>query len=145
MAKASLTLQSGTIVTIEGTAGEINELIALYDSARSRSSTGQSRGDGPASVPTSGTPSIEDGREPTGSVDLAAIVNHVKSCEEAELIGKNILDKSDRVPQVLLPLYIVHEHMGNVAGLTSGDVSKVTAELGIRIGVPNASTMLSGS
>jgi hypothetical protein len=100
---------------------------------------------GAVSYPPKSKASSKVEREPAGPVDLVAVVNHIKSCEEAEQIEKEILDKIDQLPRVLLPLYIVHEYMGNMAGLTSGEVSKVTTELGIRIDVANASRTLSGS
>jgi hypothetical protein len=144
MAKASLTLQNGTLVTIEGTAVEIHELIAFYGSVLDASSPDRSRNAGTASVPPKGTSSVEDEQGPIKAVDLMAIVNHIRSCDEAERVGKNILDKVDQLSRVLLPLYIVFEYMGNVTGLTSGEISKVTMELGIRITTANASTILSG-
>lgn len=41
-------------------------------------------------------------------VDLMAIVNYVKSCDEAEGIEGKILDQTDQLPRVLLPMYIVY-------------------------------------
>jgi hypothetical protein len=145
MAKASLTLQNGTVVTVDGSALEIHELIAFYDSVPKTSSSGQARNAGPSSASPKGAPSVEKKEKPVKSADLMAIVNHIKSCDEAELIEKNILDKIDQLPRVLLPLYIVYEYMGNMSGLTSGEISKVTTELGIRIMTGNASTTLSGA
>jgi hypothetical protein len=145
MAKALLSLANGTVVTIEGTAVEVHELLTFYDSAPGSSSQGQSRNAGAASVRSKRTSPLEDEQEPVELVDLMAIVNHIKSGDEAECIEKNILDKIDQLPRVLLPLYVVYERMGNTTGLTSGEISKVTTELGIRIMVANASTILSGS
>ena len=47
--------------------------------------------------------------------------------------------------RILLPLYIVHEYYGNSIGLTSGDVSKITTDLGVPVQTPNASRTLSGT
>jgi hypothetical protein len=74
---------------------------------------------------------------------LADIVREVKDCDEAEQIEKNVLDKTSQVNRTLLPLYIVHDCMENKHALTSGDVSKVTAQLGVRISTANASNTLS--
>jgi hypothetical protein len=49
---------------------------------------------------------------------------------------------SDRT---LLPLYIVHEHLDNAFALSSGDVTKVTSDLGVRVSQPAASRTLSGT
>jgi len=72
------------------------------------------------------------------------IVNHVKSCDEAESIGTHILDQTDQLARVLLPMYIVFEQMNNAHGLTSGQISKVTAQLGVLVKQPNVSKTLSG-
>jgi len=69
----------------------------------------------------------------------------VKNCDEAESIENKILDKASQVNRTLLPLYIVHEHMDNAVALTSGDINKITTDLGIPIATPNASRTLSGT
>lgn len=38
-----------------------------------------------------------------------------------------------------------HEHLNNAFGLTSGEVAKITTDLGIPISQPNASRTLSGT
>ena len=76
---------------------------------------------------------------------MMAIVNHVKSCEEAESIETRILDQTDQLARVLLPMYIVYEHMNNEHGLTSGQISKVTVQLGVPVKLPNVSKTLSGT
>lgn len=55
------------------------------------------------------------------------------------------MDRPAQVNRTLLPLYIVHEHLDNAFGLTSGEVTKVTTNLGIPISQPNASRTLSGT
>ncbi len=77
--------------------------------------------------------------------DLAKIVNLVKDCDESEAIGKEILDRTSQVDRTLLPLYVVHEYMGNAFDLTSGHISKVTGDLGIRISQPAASRTLAAT
>lgn len=149
MAKASLTLPNGTIVLVEGTIEEVRALLAFYGTAQSKSSQTQNR----TRVRHSGrtakrerTPSKDMGND-TGESDLALsqIVNLVKSCDEAEAIEKNILDRTSQVDRTLLPLYIVHKHLANARGLSSGDVSKITKDLGVPISTPNASKTLSST
>lgn len=138
MAKATLKLPNGTSVLIEGTTDEVAKLLELYS------------GDG-KSTPRRSSPSRKSKRRklsklpPKREIDLAEIVNLVKTCEEAELIEVQVLDKAASVNRVLLPLYVVHEHKENSFGLTSGDVSIVTKDLGIPISTPNASRTLSGA
>jgi hypothetical protein len=74
-----------------------------------------------------------------------AIVNHAKSSDEAEGIEIRILDQTDQLPRVLLPMYVVYEQMNNAHGLTSGQISKVTAQLGVPVKPPNVSKTLSGA
>jgi hypothetical protein len=140
MAKATLKLPGGAIVTLEGTPEEVQHLLAHYGgaSARPLPSAKAKRPASKASRPTRAA-SANDESAP----DLNEIVNLVKNCDEADGIAKNILDRASQVDRVLLPLYIVHEHKANELGLTSGEISKVTSELGVRVTQPNASTALS--
>lgn len=138
MPKASINFPNGTVVTIDGTPGEVKRLLAFYGTPQKTPkppSKGKSMRKGTA------TPKEDLAAAP---VDLAAIVNHVKSCDEAEAIETNVLDRSSQIDRTLLPLYIVHEYMDNVTGLTSGEISKVTRDLGIPIRQPDSSTTLSG-
>ncbi len=143
MTKASLTLASGTVVTIEGTAPEVQELLSLVDSAANKPAKSSAH-KAPALRP-SGKPTSPAGDETGDEVDLMAIVNHVKSCDEAENIETRILDKTDQLARVLLPMYIVFEYLNNAHGLTSGQISKVTFQLGVPVKLPNVSKTLSGS
>lgn len=143
MPKASLTLASGTVVTIEGTTSEVNELLSFYGSATSHQAAGHEH---KQPVPTARQKpgSLSESKD-NAEVDLMAIVNHTKSCDEAESIETRILDQPDQLPRVLLPMYIVYEHMGNAHGLTSGQISKVTVQLGVPVKLPNVSKTLSGA
>src|SRR5262249_55847964 len=139
MAKATFTLPNGTGVTLDGDPEEIRRLLELY-------------GGSPASsVRSTTTP-----KKPHASraarqvlddedVDLTAIVSAVKSCDEADAIESAILDKSSQVNRTLLPLYIVQKHLGGKWRLTSGEINKITVELGIPVSQPNVSHTLSGS
>lgn len=44
---------------------------------------------------------------------------------------------------MLLPLYIVHRFFSGSPGLTSGDIQKITKQLGVPVAVANASNALS--
>jgi len=145
MAKASIKLTNGTFVQVDGGADEIAKLLALYGgglpvrtpspptSRRKKSRAAKSR--------DAAQKSSDAGTEP----DLAEIINLVKTCDEAEAIEEKILDKVSQVNRILLPLYIVHEYLNNAYGLTSGEISQITTDLGIPIAGPNASTTLSGT
>lgn len=140
MPKASLTLANGTLVTIEGTASEIHELLSFYGSATAKAAHSQAHKPALRAHPK---PASSDPAE--AEADLMAIVNHAKSCDEAESIERRILDQTDQLPRVLLPMYIVYEKMDNAHGLTSGQISKVTVQLGVPVKLSNVSTTLSGA
>ncbi len=152
MAKASLTLPNGTLVQIEGTLEEVQALLAHYgsgsapnrssDSKKSASGTSQKRRR--SESPSNSAPRATSGDSDT-SPNWAEIVNLTKTCDEAESIEAQILDRTSQVDRTLLPLYVVHEHLGNKFGLSSGDVSKITTDLGVPISTANASGTLSGT
>lgn len=64
------------------------------------------------------------------------IVNKVGDCDEATAIQKAVLDSRAVEGRVLLPFYISHKYFGN-EWLTSGDVEKVTSDLGVKIDKKN--------
>lgn len=136
MAKASFKLPDGTVVSIEGNTDEIHKLLQLYAAGQPKGRKRPTGGPGGKAA----LPSKEKGDR---AVDHAEIINLVKTCDEAEAIEKQILDRTGLVNRTLLPLYIVHEHLDNAFGLTSGDISKVTTDLGIPVSTPHASTTLS--
>ena len=141
MATARLELPNGTSVILEGTPEEVHRLLSLYGGQEGIPSRKRgSRKKGKPNAPTSAGTSLKV-RAP--GPDLSQIINLVKTSEDAEAIETRILDRASVVNRVLLPLYIVHEYLENEFGLTSGDVSKVTTDLGIPVQTANASTTLS--
>lgn len=141
MAKASLKLASGAVVTIEGTATEVHQLLALYSGEGIQ---------GKKEVELKGKPpsskgSIKDNLITEGEINLTEIVSLVKNCDEAASLEKNILDRASQVDRTLLPLYIVHEYKGNKYGLTSGEISKIIADLGVKVAPTNVSKTLAGT
>lgn len=137
MPKATFSLPNGTIVTIEGESGEIQALLDHY--SKSSPSIYPLRKEKGTKIKSS------QAQSSAGQFDFSKIVNLVKNCDEAESIENKILDKASQVNRTLLPLYIVHEHMDNAVALTSGDINKITTDLGIPIATPNASRTLSGT
>jgi len=135
MPKAKVELPDGTVITIEGTQEEVQDLLKFCQSKR-------------RDIPQKRLASSEKQKETSNKkegVDYSKIVNLVKNVDEAEAIEKNILDRTSQVDRTLLPLYIVYEFMENAIDLTSGDISKVTTDLGIPIAIANASRTLSGT
>jgi len=150
MTKASLTLPNGTVVQIEGTVGEVRDLLQFYGAGTGhrapavRKPTARSRvrkagGERTSSKHTAGGPGEES------APNLSEIVGLVKDCDKAEEIERHILDRASQVDRTLLPLYIVHEHLKNALGLSSGEINRITTDLGVPVSQPNASTTLSGT
>jgi hypothetical protein len=141
MARASITLPNGTVVTIEGTPEEVQKLLEQYGTVSSHRAK-PPRGLAKTRSRRAAAPHPAD-RQDKPAVDLTAIVNLVKTSDEAEAIESTILDRSSQVNRTLLPLYVVHEYLDASVGLSSGDVSRVTRDLGVPVSQPNASRTLS--
>lgn len=129
MLKASFTLPNGTIVAVEGSPDEVKGLLDYYSSGATIH---------PRKAPLPKTPKSENRKAPPPAAEatpdkLAQIVNLIKTCPEADSIEQNILSKSNEANRAILPLYIIHQHLDNAFGLTTIEISKVTAELGPKV------------
>ena len=129
MTKASFTLPNGTVVTLDGTPAEVRRLLEFYGGKPE-----QEKAAGRTRTAKAGhkKPSAEKKISPSR---IAHIVNQIRSCPEAEAIEANILEKTHEANRVLLPLYVIHEYLGNAFGITTIEISRVTAELGARVRV----------
>jgi len=142
MAKANIQLPDGTTVVIDGTVEEIEKILRVYGQSAKPSKPS------PASKKSSTKGALAAPKliaKSEDSIDYTQIVNLVKTCEEAEAIEKQILNRDSQVDRTLLPLYIVHEYLDNAFALTSGEIGKITTDLGIPISQPNASRTLAGT
>jgi hypothetical protein len=141
MPKADVTLPSGAKISIEGSTEEVQQLLQIYTEGGS-TITGKKKSSRktPAKKPSRSSSSPKP-----PSVDAARVVNAMKDSDDWDAIEKNILDKRDRLPRVLLPLYAVKTYLKEDQELTSGDVNRITKELGVPVTQPNASKVLSGS
>jgi len=149
MAKASLTLSNGTVVQIEGTTEEVRDLLQFYGEGAENAPPAGHRHAARSRVRTAKRERASSkgaaGDTADSAPDLSGIVNLAKNCDDAEHIESRILDRASQVDRTLLPLYIVHEHLQNAFGLSSGEISKITADLGVPVSQPNASKTLSGT
>ncbi len=142
MAKANIVLPNGTKVSVEGTPDEVKQLLEFYGGGGSPI---QQRPAGKRKVKKKTKTAASGKSGADENIELSEIVNLVKTCDEAELIETQILDRTSQVDRTLLPLYIVYEHLDNSHGLTSGDISRITTDLGIPISTANASRTLSNT
>lgn len=145
MAKATVTLPNGTQVNIEGSPEEVARIMELYSQQDGGTTRKKAKKKRTAKKKTGARRSTRQTGDSDVQVDWAGIVKIVKTCDEAENIETQILDKRSRINRVLLPIYIVHKYMGDEFGLTSGDINKVTTNLSVPVSQPNASTTLTGA
>jgi len=64
------------------------------------------------------------------------IVNKIGECEESEAIVNKILDKKSMEGRILICFYISYKYFKNT-WLTTGDLERITSELGVKIDVRN--------
>lgn len=69
------------------------------------------------------------------------IANKAGDCEERQEIQKYVMDKRGAEGKVLLSFYISYKYFSN-AWLTSGDIERITSQLGIKIDKRNVSNYL---
>lgn len=86
------------------------------------------------------TPAVDVKDEPIADLTLQ-IVNKIGDCDETEAIHKEVLDKRGAEGRILLPFYVSHKYFGN-EWLTSGDIEKITSDLGVKINTTNVSNYL---
>ncbi len=72
---------------------------------------------------------------------VLSIVNKVVDCEESEDIQRKVLDQKNMEAKILLCFYVSYKYFDN-AWLTSGDIEKITSDLGIKIDQRNITNKL---
>lgn len=133
MAKSTIKLPNGTVITVEGTTSEVSRVLGGYVS-KERPATGKK--------PASGAKSSGD---TGGSVNILELVNAAKNADDFEQIEKKILDGASQVDRVLLPLFLSEREFEGVHKLTSNDIYKFLKEFGVNMALPNISRTLSGT
>lgn len=145
MAKASVRLPNGTSVLIEGTTDEVRQLLEFYGQTTHAPMPKRAKAEKPRGTRSKSHVRTVPRADGDDQPNLAEIINLIKNCDEADAIETQILDRTSQVNRILLPLFFVHEHLDNAFGLTSGDISKITTDLGIPIQPPNVSHTLVGT
>jgi len=132
MAKSTIKLPNGTLITIDGDPEEIKRILSIYSGEKTGSLTKKEKHIGEEKI-----------EKPTQDIILD-IISHIKDCEEADVIEEKILDKSSQVDRVLLPLYIA-DNLKSKPLLSSGGIHSALKELGIKIALPNIINTLRGT
>lgn len=144
MAKATLTLPSGTSVVIEGTVEEVQQLLEA-NSAITAASAKPAR----KSTKRPQRKSVSGEKRPSSTnqpkVDVSAVVNAIKNSDDWDAIEEKVLNKSSQLGRLLLPLYAAKKYLNLDIGLSSGDIARTTRELSVPLSTSNASKALSGA
>lgn len=139
MAKSKIVLPNGTLITVEGNPEEIKTVLSFYSHpAKQDEHRTQTK-----KITKSQKPSIETDEAQTDAV--MDIVTSIKESDEAENVETNILDRPSQIDRILLPLYINQKYHDNKYRLTTGEIAKVLAELGVPINISNVSTAVKSS
>ena len=140
--KATLHLPNGTKVEIDGESDEVRRLLAAFsgEGSGTKASAGKA-----ASVPPPRThPDVKPGDgDVVDEISPLAVVNRIKEDETLQWV-QAVVDSRDMTKRVLLPLYVAAEIDPRGEGVTSGFISRVYTELGVRIAQANVSRELSG-
>lgn len=85
---------------------------------------------------------VHEETETDNSGDLTlAIVNKIGECDESEEIQNKVLDQRSAEGKILLCFYISHKYFKN-AWLRTGDIEKITSDLGAKIAIGNVSNKI---
>lgn len=134
--KATLSLPGGVVVRVEGAADEVRRVVKTL---------GRPEPHSPADAPGRGRVASRDEGPAPQTPDLAELVNAIKESDEFEAFDQHIFKRRRQLERVLLPMYVLGKTSGSTVGLTSGEISRVCAELGLRMSQPNAAGVLSGA
>lgn len=137
MPKAEIILKDGTNITIDGSIEEVAKIISIYKSDGVKSPKPHRR---TAQTPSKEAVENENARE---AIDLAAMANRIRDCDEAEVLEHKVLDHPDVVNKVLMCLYINKKYFAEQPPMTTGEISKLLKQLGIPVATANVSTAIS--
>lgn len=139
--KASFALPNGTRVEIDGTPDDVQRVLSSFTQTEATSGGSTShRAVKKQQVQQQGSATPMESAE---ALTEMAVVNRIKDDESLKWLHQ-IIDSRDMTRRVLMPLYVAAEIDARAEGLTSGFISRVYAELGVRLDQANASTALSG-
>jgi hypothetical protein len=146
--KATMLLPNGTKVEIDGDADEVRRLLNDFSGAlatlpltippkpkpKSKTKT--------KAKPAAARAQREDDGAVGGITELA-VVNHIKEDEAFQWVHA-ILDSKDQMLRALVVLYVAAETDPQGPGVTTGFISRVYLELGVRLTTANVSSELAG-
>jgi hypothetical protein len=81
------------------------------------------------------------GTDEESNIDIMSVVNAINASDKYDIINKKIIKKSNQLARILMVFYFASKINGN-ARITTGDVEKITDQLGIKIKQPNAARTL---
>jgi hypothetical protein len=75
------------------------------------------------------------------AIDIAGVVNFIKDDDQFNDIESNVLDKQNRLPRILMCMYYAAKFQDD-AFLTTGQVEKITDQLGVKIKKSNVGSSI---
>ncbi|MEE8295528.1 MAG: hypothetical protein V3R64_07430 [Sphingomonadales bacterium] len=138
MAKANIVLPDGTKIVIDGNAEEITKVLQAYQTPSKNNSNKP-----PKKNKTQGTTSKKSNKiETEGEVSRLEIRNKILDCGESETIEEKILNNSDQLRRVLLPLYVLKKYFEEPHKLIVKEIVSITTGLGIPIARQNVNKII---
>lgn len=83
---------------------------------------------------------VDEKQTPSKDIFLR-VVNKIGDCDECDAIQKQVINKRSAEAKILLCFYVSYKYFEN-EWLTSGDIEKITSELGVKIHTKNVSNYL---
>ncbi|MGQ0455477.1 MAG: hypothetical protein ACT4OU_00300 [Hyphomicrobium sp.] len=146
--KASFKLPNGATIEVEGSIDEVKAVsdhAAKYPPVGSPASSAVRPASSAAAWQPSAHQSSGDAQEAPAELNIASVVAIIKDCPEAETIQARVLDASplNAVHRTLMCLWAVSKYVNDQLGITSGDIERITDQLGIKLDISGASRVLS--
>lgn len=114
---------------------KIKEL--LQDEQTSKPNTSKKIPERKSSSSSSASSSTSSGK--SSGIDIVAVVNEINDFDKYKIIEEKILKKSNQLNRILLVFYFANK-VKSGGSITTGDVAKITDQLGIRITSANAAS-----
>jgi hypothetical protein len=144
MPKAKFALPNGTMVHIEGSVEELEQMLQKYSSDSPKRHSGKNPTKSGSRTKNQKHASENlNGKSDQEEIDLTSVIQHVRDSESSDLITSRVLDHPNMLNRVLLPIYVAQVGLHQNMGMTSGEISKILRDLGTPISIPNVSTTLS--
>jgi len=84
----------------------------------------------------------EESDDDDNGIDVVKIVNAIYDAENHDVVEQKILKKSNQLNRILMIFAFVNKVYDHNTSITTGDIEKITDQLGVRIKRPNAANKI---